>query len=167
MRWYVLRSKSNREETLWLEVSARGFEVFYPRLRVRPVNPRSRKIRPYFPGYLFVKATLAEVGESAFTWLPNSRGLVSFGGLAAEVPEGLLQAIRERVDAINDGGGEQLAGLEKGETVVIRGGPFDGYRAIFDARASGNERVRVFLKLLKAQQRLELPASQIVPENRR
>jgi transcription antitermination factor NusG len=166
MRWYVLRSKPNREETLWLEVGARGFEVFYPQLRVQPVNPRSRKMRPYFPGYMFVKVKLEEVGESAFMWLPHSQGLVSFGGQPAEVPDGLLQAIRKRVDEINASGGEQLVGLEKGEPVVIRGGPFDGYRAIFDARVSGNERVRVFLKLLKVQQRLELPASQIEPEKR-
>jgi transcription antitermination factor NusG len=162
MRWYVLRSKPNREEALWLEVSARGFETFYPHIRVQPVNPRSRKMRSYFPGYLFVLAELKDVGRSTFTWMPYSQGLVTFGDEPAEVPESLLQAIRKRVEQINQSGGEQMVGLERGETVVIQGGPFDGYEAIFDAGVSGNERVRVFLKLLKAQQlSLELPAGQI------
>lgn len=171
MRWYVLRSKPNREEALWLEVSERGFQVYYPYLSVKPVNPRSRKMRPYFPGYVFVRAKLADVGQSVFSWMPYSQGLVSFGGEPAEVPEGLVEAIRKRVEQINASGGEHLealAGIKHGEMVVIQGGPFEGYRAIFDARVSGSERVRVLLKLLQAQQlKVELPAAQVRPLKRR
>src|SRR5512143_1167630 len=111
MRWYVLRSKPNREELLWKEVSARGFETFFPYLRIKPVNPRSRKTRPYFPGYMFVHTRLADVGQTVFTWLPYSQGLVSFDGLPAEVPEALVQAIRRRVDQIQAAGGEQLVDI--------------------------------------------------------
>jgi transcription antitermination factor NusG len=168
MRWYVLRSKPNREEALWLETDARGHQTFYPRLIAKPVNPRARRVRPYFPGYLFVRARLAAVGQSEFTWLPHSQGLVSFGGEPAEVPETLVQAIRRKVDEINWGGGEQLSGLMPGDTVQIQGGPFDGYKAIFDARVAGDERVRVLLSLLQVRQvKLELPVGQIQPINRR
>jgi transcriptional antiterminator RfaH len=38
---------------------------------VRPVNPRARKTRPYFPGYLFVQADLAAVGLVEFRWMPH------------------------------------------------------------------------------------------------
>ena len=154
--------------TLWREVRARGVECFYPFLRVRPVNPRSHPVRSYFPGYLFVHTQLAEVGESMFSWLPFGQGLVSFGGEPAVVPEALVVAIRRRVDEINAAGGEQLAGLAEGDAVIIRGGAFDGYQAIFDARAEGSERVRVLLKLLQARQvRLDLPAGQIEQIKRR
>ncbi len=166
MRWYVLRSKPNREQALWLEASGRGFQTYYPCLTIKPVNPRSRKIRPYFPGYLFVHTDLPSIGQSIFTWMPYSQGLVSFDTDPAEVPEGLVEAIRKRVDQINASGGEQMVGLERGEAVVIEGGPFNGYRAIFDARVSGNERVRVLLKLLQEQIKLELPAAQIRPVKR-
>ncbi len=166
MRWYVLRSKPNREHALWLEASGRGFQTYYPCLNIKPVNPRSRKIRPYFPGYLFVHTDLPSIGQSTFTWMPYSQGLVSFDGEPSEVPEGLVEAIRKRVDQINANGGEQMIGLERGEAVVIEGGPFNGYRAIFDARVSGNERVRVLLKLLQEQIKLELPAAQIRPVQR-
>ena len=162
MRWYVLRSKPNREEALWLEVDARGFQSFYPHMRVQPANPRSRKSRAYFPGYIFVRAQLAAVGQSIFTWLPYSQGLVSFDGEPAEVPEGLVQAIRRRVEEIEAAGGEQWAGLEPGDLVMIQAGPFAGYKAVFDARVAGNERARVLLKLLQVQQmKLELPVGQI------
>lgn len=170
MRWYVLRSKPNKEEALCSEVAARGYQSFYPRLWVQPVNPRSRKSRPYFPGYLFVRAKLAIVGQSVWAWLPHSQGLVAFGGEPAEVPEVLVQAIRKRVDEINAFGGEQLADvarLEPGETVMIQAGPFAGYKAIFAARVAGHERVRVLLQLLQAQAiKLELPAAGIQPTKR-
>ncbi len=162
MKWYALRSKPNKEEALWRGLSARGHDVFYPRMRVQPVNPRARHFKPYFPGYLFVRADLPKIGLSTFSWLPHAQGLVSFGGEPAEVPDELILAIRRRVDEIDEAGGEQLAGLERGDAVVIHSGPFAGYTAIFDAQVDGNERVRVFLKLLQARQtKLELPAGQI------
>jgi transcriptional antiterminator RfaH len=162
MIWYALRSKPNKEMTLWRELCARGLECFYPQLRVRPVNPRSRSVRPYFPGYLFLHAEIERIGVSTFQWMPFSLGLVSFGGEPASVPDNLINAIRRRVDEINAAGGEQLEGLKRGEVVVIQDGPFDGYEAIFDARLPSSDRVRVFLKLLEVRQmKLELPAIQI------
>jgi len=168
MLWYVLRSKPQKEMSLSQQASAHGHEVFFPHLRVCPVNPRSRKVRPYFPGYMFVHVDLAQTSLSAFQWMPHSLGLVSFDGEPAPVPEGLIHSIRRRVDEINAAGGEQLEGLKAGETVIIRGGPFDGYQAIFDARLPGSERVRVLLKLLQVQQKkLDLPAAHIERLKRR
>lgn len=162
--WYVLRSKPNREMALWRELSARRVECFYPHMRVQPVNPRSRKIRAYFPGYLFLQAELELVSASTFQWMPFSRGFVSFDGTPATVPDTLVQAIRRHVDAINAAGGEHGSDLKTGEAVVIQGGLFDGYEAILDARLAGTERVRVLLKLLRTRQMsLELPAVQVRP----
>jgi transcriptional antiterminator RfaH len=167
LQWYVLRSKPNKELTLWRELLARGFECSYPQLHVRPVNPRSRTMRPYFPGYLFVHSDLEQVGHSTFQWMPFSGGLVSFDGEPAAVPDNLIQAISRHVDEINAAGGENLAGLKPGETVVIQSGPLDGYEAIFDARLAGTERVRVLLKILRARQMsVELPAAQIQPRRK-
>lgn len=161
-QWYVLRSKPNKELALWRELAARGLESFYPQLRVRPVNPRSRKIRSYFPGYLFLHVDIEQVGMSVLQWMPFSSGLVAFDGLPAIVPDSLVQAIRRHVDEINAAGGEQFVDLKPGDTVLIQGGPFDGYEAIFDTRLAGTERVRILLKLLRVRQmNLELPAAQI------
>jgi transcriptional antiterminator RfaH len=162
LNWYVLRSKPNKELALWRELTSRGFECFCPQLRVQPVNPRSRKVRPYFPGYLFFQADLAQAGASTFQYMPFSSGFVSFGEAPATVPDPLIQAIRRRVDEINAAGGEQLAGLSQGDVVAIEGGPFEGYEAIFDVRLPGKERVRVLLKLLQSRQlNVELPEAQI------
>ena len=64
-QWYALRSKTRKEDIVWKQVNSRGIEVFFPRIRVHPVNPRSRKIKPYFPGYMFVRLDLAEMGQTS------------------------------------------------------------------------------------------------------
>jgi len=146
--WYALRSKSRKEDAVWRQLQSQGYEVFYPCLRVHPVNPRSRKIVPYFPGYLFVEVDLEQSGISVFQWMPHTVGLVSFGGEPSIVPENLILAIQKRVDEINAAGGEIFDGLKPGETVWISDGPFQGYEAIFDGRLPGSERVRVLLEFL-------------------
>ncbi len=162
LEWYALRSKPNKEEALWREVCARGFEAFFPQIKVQPVNPRARKIRPYFPGYMFVRTDLLTVGFSALAWMPHSYGLVSFDAAPSTVPEELIRILQRRVEQINDAGGELFDAVKHGDIVRIEAGPFEGYEAIFDARLPGSERVRVLLKLLSRQQvPLVLPAGQI------
>jgi transcription elongation factor/antiterminator RfaH len=161
--WYALRTKSRKEDVVWKQIVDRDFDVFYPRLKVNPVNPRSRKVRPYFPGYLFVKLDLEKAGLTTFQWMPHTVGLVSFGGEPAAVPENLIHAIRERVEEIAAAGGIVFDGLKQGDTVLIDHGPFEGYEAIFDMRLPGTERVRVLLQLLSNQRQLpvEIDASKI------
>lgn len=163
IHWYALRSKPRKEEVVWRQARMQGYEVFYPQLRVQPVNPRSRKWRPYFPGYMFVQADIDEIGLSAFQWMPHSAGLVCFGEEPALVPEHLIHAIKKRVDEIAAAGGELFDGLRQGDAVTISEGPFAGYEAIFDARIPGSERVRVLLQLLNSQRQVpvELSAGQI------
>jgi len=161
--WYALRSKARKEEVVWRQVRTQGYEVFCPRLKVQPVNPRARKMKPYFPGYMFVYVDIDQVGLSAFQWMPHSMGLVCFGDEPAIVPDNLVYAIRRRIDEISAAGGELFDGLRPGDKVLISEGPFAGYEAIFDARIAGSERVRVLLLLLNSQRQvpLEIQAGQI------
>lgn len=161
-RWYALRSKPRKEDVLWRQIKAQDYEIFYPRIRVQPVNPRSKKVRPYFPGYMFIRVDLEEVGKSTFNWMPHAIGLVSFGGEPAWVPDNLVHAVRKRVDEINEAGGELFEGLQEGDEIRIKEGPFSGYEAIFDARIPGSERVRVLIQMLSDRQvPVELRAGQI------
>jgi transcriptional antiterminator RfaH len=163
--WYALKSKPQKEEVVTKQMRVRGFEVFYPRLRVNPVNPRSRKYRSYFPGYLFVRVDIDAVGLSTFQWLPHSNGLVSFGGEPSTVPDNLIHAIMRRVKEIAEAGGEVCDDLHKGDVVRIGYGPFEGYEAIFDTRLPGTERVRVLLQFLSDRYvPIELDASQLEPK---
>ena len=163
--WYVLHSKPRKEEFLAEQLELRKIETFAPCIRVQVVNPRARKVKPYFPGYIFVRTDLEKTVLSTLHYVPGSTGLITFGGAPAYVPDGLIHAIRQRVDEINSAGGELFDVLNAGETVVIHSGPFSGYEAIFDHRLPGTERVRVLLKLLRNRQMpVDLPAGHIRPK---
>jgi transcription elongation factor/antiterminator RfaH len=160
--WYTLRSKPRKEEVLWKQLRSQDFEVFFPRLKVQPINPRARKLKPYFPGYMFVHVDLDEVGISTFQWMPHAIGLVAFDGVPATVPENLVHAIKKKVEQIAAAGGEVFDGLKPGDQVRISDGVFAGYEAIFDTRLPGSERVRVLIQMLSDRRlAVEMSAGQI------
>jgi len=147
--WHVLRSKPNKEDSLCHFVTSEGYRVFYPQIPANPVNPRARKIRPYFPGYMFVQACLVEHGQNAFQYLPFSMGLVWLGGEPAVVPDTVVGVLQRRIAEICDAGGLMTyKDLEPGQRVVIQDGAFEGYEGIFDAYISGNDRVHILLKMI-------------------
>ena len=150
--WYVMRSKPNKEEFLAGQLTAYGIKVFYPKIRVKPVNPRARKVKAYFPSYLFVQVDLDTVSASTLHWMPGAVNLVSFDGRPAPVPDALISAIERQVDKINTSQEYTLLGLKPGDPVAIHDGPFAGYEAIFDGQIPGRERVRVLLTFLQKRQ---------------
>jgi transcriptional antiterminator RfaH len=162
LNWYVMRSKPNKEELLLGQLANRQIETYYPCIRVKPVNPRAQKIKPYFPGYMFIRTNLEIVGASNLQWLPGAMGLVNFDSYPATIDEKLLHAIRQKVEEVSFTIGHAADSFKPGDLVSIRTGPFAGYRAIFDSRLTGEERVRVLLQLLQDRQlSLEISAAHI------
>jgi transcription elongation factor/antiterminator RfaH len=160
--WYALQSKPQQENFLWGQLCMRNIDAYYPRIRVQTVNPRSKKIKPYFPGYMFVNVDFDQVGISTIQWMPGVARVLSFGNECAPIPDQLIQAVRGRVDTINASDSEMFANLRQGDIVVLRSGAFAGYEAIFDARLPGHDRVRVLLNLLENRQfRMVVPTGQI------
>lgn len=163
IQWYALRTKPRKEDVVWGQVRTGGFESYYPRLKVNPVNPRARRLVPYFPGYVFIRIDLGLSGLSVVQWMPHTLGLVSFGGEPSPVPDHLIGELQKRVKDILEAGGELFEGLKPGDPVVIVDGPFKGYEAIFDSRIPGSERVKVLLALMSnpRQVPVEMNAGQI------
>jgi transcriptional antiterminator RfaH len=151
VQWYALQTKPYKETAVWQQLLAQNHQAFFPRLRVNPVNPRARQVRPYFPGYLFVRADLHQVGSSIFQFMPHTVGLVSFGGETTPVQETIIIALQRRLKEIETAGGEIFMNLRRGDRVVIEAGPLAGYDAIFDWRIPGTERVKVLLQILHGQ----------------
>jgi transcriptional antiterminator RfaH len=159
--WYVLHCKPQKENHVYAYLEAQAFEVFYPTIHVEPVNPRSSKIRPYFPRYMFVHADLNEVGMSALNWIPNAIGLVCFDQDAAQVPDNVIFELRRRIAQIEASGGLTCKGLKQGDRVRIVRGPLAGYEAIFDLRLSGSERVQVLLTMLGRLVKAQVPCNAV------
>ena len=160
INWYVLHSKPNKEEFLWEQLGSHKVEAVHLRIRVHTVNPRAHQFKAYFPGYVFVRVDLEQVGLSTLQWMPGATGFVSFDSQPSMLPDALIHALKKKVDEINAAGGELLHDLKQGDLVEIQSGAFAGYEAIFDARLAGNERVRILLKLLQGRAaKMEIPAS--------
>jgi len=168
IHWYVLRSKPNKEGFLARQLESHGVEAFYPQLHVSPVNPRARKTRPYFPGYMFIHVDLEVVNHSVLQWMPGATGLVSFDGESASVPESLISTLKKQIEQINASAKNFEEMLDSGDLVLIQDGPFAGYEAIFDVRLSGSDRVRVLMNFLqKRQVPIDLNIKQIRRANSR
>ncbi|MCB9418917.1 MAG: hypothetical protein H6667_03890 [Ardenticatenaceae bacterium] len=146
--WYVLRVKPHKERSVCEQLELRDLDVYFPVLKVNPVNPRSARERPYFPGYLFVKANLDEMGPNGLSYVPGAQKLVNFGGLPAQVSPNMIRELKQRLAVIEAQGGLALGKLKQGDRVRITGGLFAGYEAIFDTRLPGNRRVQVLLSFL-------------------
>jgi transcriptional antiterminator RfaH len=160
--WYALHVKPHKERSVHKYIAAKDIEVFYPHVHVKPVNPRASRVRPFFPGYMFVYIDLDEMGANALRWTEGTYGLVQFGGEPAIVPENLVNELRTRMISIEEAGGIQMEGLKKGDNVRIVSGALSGYEAIFDTALPGKDRVQVLLAYLSDQpKRLQLDASQI------
>lgn len=160
--WYAIQSKTNKEDALYEQLENQGYEAFFPRIYVSPVNPRAKKVKAYFPGYLFVRTDLSAVGLSVFQYMPFARGMVQFDQEPASVPDTLIHALQRKLEHVNQAGGELFEAIHTGDKVEIADGPFAGYEAIFDVRLPGRERVRVLIELLSQRQvPVELNAGQI------
>jgi len=151
-KWYVLRTKPHKERAVFrMLLQEDDLDVYFPAIEVEPVNPRASKIRPYFPGYMFVNIDLQQQGKNALRWAPGTRGLVRFGNQPAPVSENFIHELKERLAKIQEEGEQPQDEFQKGDRVRIVEGPLAGYEAIFDTRLSGKERVQLLLALLSGQ----------------
>lgn len=165
-QWYTIFCKPNKEAQVadYLHNNV-DVTIYHPTLRVKPVNPRASKTRPYFPRYIFVHTDLETIGFHALRWIPGAIGLVEFGGEPAIIPAEFIRALRQRIAEIEAAGGLQLDGLEHGDPVCVKHGPFAGYDAIFDTRLSGEKRVQVLLYWMGREMKVKLSSN--VLEKRR
>jgi transcriptional antiterminator RfaH len=167
VQWFALQSKPRKEEVVTRLVQAKGIEVFYPCHRLHPSSRSVRTQKPYFPGYIFVRLDLPSVNLSTIKWMPHTIGLVSFGGEPSPVPDALMQAIQRRLAECPGSGMLPDKRMNPGDRVTIQEGLFSGYEAVFDDRVSGQDRVRVLLKLLGGRNiRLSLTLGQVRPIKR-
>jgi len=166
--WLALRVKRHSERKVIEQLKSGGVGHYCPFMEVKPVNPRSNKWKPYFPGYMFVQASPVSESILFLERLPGTIGLVKFGGEPAVTPDAVIQNLRQRISDIEAAGGIEMYGFQKGDHVVITAGPFEGYEAIFDERIEGDERVQVLLSFLSQYpQRAQLDASTLRRSSRR
>ncbi|HAX97557.1 MAG TPA: hypothetical protein DCY12_01315 [Candidatus Atribacteria bacterium] len=162
--WFVLRVKPFKEFVVSGQLTEGGFHAFCPCRQVNPVNPRARRMKPFFPGYLFFQPAKEGVDLARTQWLPGALGVVAFGGDPARVPDSMVKAIRDKLADPQPA----APAFTPGQPVRVTEGLFAGYQGIFDARLSGEQRCRVLLQLLRDHHKaVIMPLQALAPANRR
>jgi transcription antitermination factor NusG len=157
--WYVVHSKPRKETQLYSYLCAKDIQAYYPTLTVKPVNPRSSKIRPYFPSYMFVHVNLEQIGKSILEWMPFATGLVEFGGEPAIVTDNFIAELKQSVAKMKAEYDLGIRGIKSGDPVRIMSGAFAGYEGIFDTMLNGEERAQILLHWLGRQLKVNVDAN--------
>lgn len=155
--WYTLFTKPRREHQVSEILSEKDIETYVPTIQVRR---RGRTVeRPFFPRYMFIRVNFDEVGLSEVKWTPGLTRIVSFGGGPTQVPEVMIEELKERLEVMNSNG--TYSPFEKGDKVRIKSGPLQDLEAVFDEHLSSADRVRILVSVLGDLTRTEIDVDDI------
>jgi len=160
--WYVLRCKSNMEFIVNDQLKAKSIPNYLPVYAVKPVNPRSHAIKPFFPGYLFVNEEPERLYDHRVFLMRGVTGLVSFDGMPASVHPSLVEAVRRHTRQLNLEQSQAHSGFLAGDEVVVEDSLIGQIEGIFEKCINGKERVSVLLRMIQGgMMRLEVPVEKV------
>jgi transcriptional antiterminator RfaH len=158
--WYALFTKWRYEYQVDRILSGKGLETYVPSIRVRQRGKTVR--RPFFPRYMFVQVDLDEVGLSEIQWTPGLTRIVSLAGLPTQVPESIIDRLKQRLTEY-EREGTFVSPFSQGDRVRIKSGPLRDFDAVFDQHLSSAERVWILVNVLGNLRRTEIDVDAIAP----
>jgi transcriptional antiterminator RfaH len=153
--WYVVYSKPHKESTAKFHISAKGLEVFFPRLYLPKNSKKTNPLIPLFPNYLFVRLDIKSEEYGYVSWSPGVNRIVGFNGQPTPIDEEVLRFLQSRSDA--EGIIPAESNLREGQEVRITEGPFSGLLGIIREPPNAKGRVKVLLTLLNRPASVDLP----------
>lgn len=178
MDWFVLRVASNKEssvrETLLRKIQIEKMDHFVGRILVPTEKTKTIKggrqritETKLYPGYVFVEMQLEEDGripQDVFFLIKETTGVGDFVGTAGrptpmkshEIEKMLLDSRKPEEEP------EIKLVFTRGEHVVIKEGPFQGYEGSVDELLPEKGLVRVLVTIFGRQAPIELEEWQIV-----
>ena len=146
--WFALLTRSNFEQTVYSRISKKKIDAFLPSTR-KPSRRKDRKLMietPLFPGYVFVKSTMAPVDQlpilktvGAVRLLGNSKGPLP-------VPEHQIESLKILTSVAQDLITGSMIELKKGDPVMILEGPMAGLKGeFFEHKGKGRVIIKVDL----------------------
>ena len=141
LAWYLIRTKSGKEQYLHRELSRRLPETFMPMLETRS-RRQTVSLVPLFPQYVFARLELA-VHYFEIRYMPGVVGFISTGLEPLTVAQTIVDNIRSRC---RDGVVQiPRRPFQRGQHVRIINGPFCDFDAIFEGYLSGSKRVALLI----------------------
>jgi len=160
--WYVVRTKARSERLVASGLHDNHINAYMPIIPCssRRHNPEHTTIgEPLFPGYVFVQLDPASPAMVRTRSYPGVSYLISQEGHPAAVPDEVVHAIRERVDAVWRRLHTGHEPFRPGERVRVVSGPMAGLDAIFERPVSGRQRCEVLLHLMNRVARVIIPVT--------
>ncbi len=158
--WYVIQTKTKKEEEARSYLSMNGLEVFNPLIETfTSRNGRiNKEFKPLFPSYIFVKFDLHQ-NYPLVKWGRGVKKILSFGGYPPPVSEEVIEIVKERMDI--QGFVRIKHDFKTNDVVRLKSGPLKDFLGIFDRWVSDSERVRILLNLVGYQPAVEIHYSMI------
>lgn len=163
MRWFVAHTQPHAEAKAASHLKRQGFEIYVPRYLKR--RRHARKIEtvaaPLFPRYLFVAFDMSVQRWRSICSTVGVSRLVCNGDDPTAVPEGIVEALKNREDA---DGFVKLAyrcAFSPGDKIRVLDGAFSSCLGLFEGMAE-RERIAILLDLLGRKVRVVLDAELVV-----
>jgi transcriptional antiterminator RfaH len=160
--WYLVHCKPNSEQMALRNLENQDFTAFLPlqKLTNRKSSGFQTRIRPLFPGYMFVAQD-----PIAGQWrkINSTRGVARLVCLAAEptpVPLLIMNELFERCDA--NGVFQRSEKLVNGDVVKISQGPFSGMIGKI-VEIEPSHRVHLLLDFLGQKSRMAIDSRGVIP----
>ncbi|MEL6829015.1 MAG: transcription termination/antitermination NusG family protein [Pseudomonadota bacterium] len=124
--WGAAQTQVNRENLAEMHLRKQGFECWCPRLQktVRSGRRSIEKLKPLFPGYIFVRIQPQTRWRSIDGTIGVLR-LVKAGGMPATLPIGFVDKLRANIDEF--GGVQFDDSIGEGDQVRVVSGAFDNW----------------------------------------
>jgi transcriptional antiterminator RfaH len=158
--WYAVVSKPRQEQIALENLQRQGFKCFLP-MAENPYQRRSKNDKPIiealFPRYLFLNAIATEQNLAP---VRSTRGVISmvrFGIELAVVPDAIIQAIENRMEANTGLIKIKPVPVRKGNKVRVFDGPLAGINGVVTER-KGEGRARILMELLGRPTEIEVDA---------
>lgn len=158
--WYTLHTKPNAEYQVAASLKRREIQTYLPEVETPKARNR-RKMKPFFPCYLFIKVDFGRVGLSQVQWTPGLRRIVAFDNRPVPLPDEIINTIRRKLEEVNTAKGQVAHNFRPGDPVRITDGPLQGLLAIFEGPSTPAERVRVLLNMLGHASRVHLSVNDL------
>lgn len=180
MNWFVLRVASNKEdyvrETLLRKIEIEGMKhlvnrILVPTEKTRTIKNGKQKITEtkLYPGYVFVEMKLEADGripQDVFFLIKETTGVGDFvGATGRPTPLAMHEAEKMLLDSRRP---EEMPEVKlvfvKGDHVVIKEGPFEGYEGTVDEMLPDKGLVRVLVTIFGRQAPIEIEEWQIAKQ---
>ena len=167
-RWYIIKTKPQKEENVIRLIQRATFDVFCPKIRETSYAKNTKnakkialfRTRPLFPSYLFLNIDF-DRGENIHL-IKYTRGvsrILCAEGKPLPLDPQIIHAIKERAD--HQGIITHHSTLNPGDPIRVKKGILKDLIGVLEKPATSEERVIVLLKLVNYEMKANLHWTEI------